>query len=149
MPNDLRLLWRFKRSAAAFSAAAFPGIEQSMMKVVEREKTAPNGDFLAPNTLGIYIQVPFCQTKCTYCNFHTGVASPSAYAPYARAVEREITNWRALHAAAGLESARHLASGDITKICHSEVAAATEESAFRALQPAGPADRNATITINT
>ena len=49
------------------------------------------------HSLGIYIQVPFCQTKCTYCNFHTGVASPAAYAPYARAVEREITNWRALH----------------------------------------------------
>lgn len=53
--------------------------------------------------LGIYIQVPFCQTKCTYCNFHTGVASPAAYGPYARAVEREIRNWRALHAAAGLD----------------------------------------------
>jgi oxygen-independent coproporphyrinogen-3 oxidase len=58
--------------------------------------------------LGIYIQVPFCQTKCTYCNFHTGVASPSAYAPYARAVEREITNWRALHSAAGLPPAQPL-----------------------------------------
>lgn len=46
--------------------------------------------------LGIYIQVPFCQTKCTYCNFHTGVASPAAYAPYARAVEHEIRNWRDL-----------------------------------------------------
>jgi len=57
------------------------------------------------HSLGIYIQVPFCQTKCTYCNFHTGVASPSAYAPYARAVEHEITNWRSLHAAAGLSSA--------------------------------------------
>jgi len=57
------------------------------------------------HSLGIYIQVPFCQTKCTYCNFHTGVASPSAYSPYARAVEREITNWRALHQAAGLPSA--------------------------------------------
>jgi len=57
--------------------------------------------------LGVYIQVPFCQTKCTYCNFHTGVASPAAYAPYARAVEREIRDWRALHAAAGLESAAH------------------------------------------
>ena len=44
--------------------------------------------------LGIYIQVPFCQTKCTYCNFHTGVASPAAYAPYASAVESEIRNWR-------------------------------------------------------
>jgi oxygen-independent coproporphyrinogen III oxidase len=61
------------------------------------------------HSLGIYIQVPFCQTKCTYCNFHTGVASPSAYTPYARAVEREITNWRALHAAAGLPSAEPLA----------------------------------------
>ena len=58
--------------------------------------------------LGIYIQVPFCQTKCTYCNFHTGVASPAAYAPYARAVEREIRDWRTLQAAAGLESAPRL-----------------------------------------
>jgi oxygen-independent coproporphyrinogen-3 oxidase len=58
-----------------------------------------------PKPFGIYIQVPFCQTKCTYCNFHTGVASPAAYAPYARAVEREIRDWRALHAAAGLASA--------------------------------------------
>ena len=41
-------------------------------------------------TLGIYIQVPFCQTKCTYCNFHTGVVSPHRYQPYAEAVCREI-----------------------------------------------------------
>jgi oxygen-independent coproporphyrinogen-3 oxidase len=41
-------------------------------------------------SLGVYIQVPFCQTKCTYCNFHTGPAARSMYSPYARAVEREI-----------------------------------------------------------
>jgi oxygen-independent coproporphyrinogen III oxidase len=41
-------------------------------------------------TLGIYIQVPFCQTKCTYCNFHTGVVSRDRYQPYADAVSREI-----------------------------------------------------------
>jgi oxygen-independent coproporphyrinogen III oxidase len=40
--------------------------------------------------LGIYVQVPFCQTKCTYCNFHTGVFSTELYAPYVRAVCREI-----------------------------------------------------------
>ncbi|HEV2341721.1 MAG TPA: radical SAM family heme chaperone HemW [Candidatus Acidoferrales bacterium] len=40
--------------------------------------------------LGIYIQVPFCQTKCTYCNFHTGVFAKGLYAPYAAAVCREI-----------------------------------------------------------
>ncbi len=41
-------------------------------------------------SLGIYIQVPFCQTKCTYCNFHTGVISRDRYQPYANAVCREI-----------------------------------------------------------
>jgi oxygen-independent coproporphyrinogen III oxidase len=41
-------------------------------------------------TLGVYIQVPFCQTKCTYCNFHTGVISAEKYKPYAAAVCREI-----------------------------------------------------------
>jgi oxygen-independent coproporphyrinogen III oxidase len=45
-------------------------------------------------TLGIYIQVPFCQTKCTYCNFHTGVVSRDRYEPYARAVCREIESSR-------------------------------------------------------
>ena len=41
-------------------------------------------------SLGVYIQVPFCQAKCTYCNFHTGVASAERFEPYARAVCREI-----------------------------------------------------------
>ena len=52
--------------------------------------------------LGIYIQVPFCQTKCTYCNFHTGVVSAEKYAPYAAAVRSEILNRRSLYAWAGV-----------------------------------------------
>src|SRR5579862_3074971 len=40
--------------------------------------------------IGVYVQVPFCQTKCTYCNFHTGVFSANLYEPYVDAVCREI-----------------------------------------------------------
>lgn len=40
--------------------------------------------------LGIYVQVPFCQTKCTYCNFHTGVVAKERFAPYVEAVCKEI-----------------------------------------------------------
>jgi oxygen-independent coproporphyrinogen III oxidase len=40
--------------------------------------------------LGVYIQVPFCQTKCTYCNFHTGIVARDRYQPYAEAICREI-----------------------------------------------------------
>jgi len=46
--------------------------------------------------LGIYVQVPFCQTKCTYCNFHTGVVAKERFAPYAEAVCREIRGHREL-----------------------------------------------------
>jgi len=52
--------------------------------------------------LGIYIQVPFCQTKCTYCNFHTGVVSAEKYAPYAAAVQSEILHRHSLFAAVGI-----------------------------------------------
>ncbi len=41
-------------------------------------------------SLGVYIQVPFCQTRCTYCNFHTGVVSRDRYEPYANSICREI-----------------------------------------------------------
>jgi oxygen-independent coproporphyrinogen-3 oxidase len=50
--------------------------------------------------LGIYVQVPFCQTKCTYCNFHTGVVASSRFAPYVEAVCWEIRkHWELLKAA--------------------------------------------------
>src|SRR5712692_3885532 len=52
--------------------------------------------------LGIYVQVPFCQTKCTYCNFYTGVVSPARFAPYAEAVCREIREHQAFYRAAGV-----------------------------------------------
>src|SRR5690242_5946424 len=52
--------------------------------------------------LGIYIQVPFCQTKCTYCNFHTGVVSSGRFAPYIDAVCGEIVTHRTLYAGSGV-----------------------------------------------
>ena len=50
-------------------------------------------------TLGIYVQVPFCQTKCTYCNFHTGVVSSARFGPYVDCVCGEIAGHRGLYAA--------------------------------------------------
>ena len=54
------------------------------------------------DTFGIYVQVPFCQTKCTYCNFHTGVVSSGRFAPYISAVRGEMSTHRALWQAAGI-----------------------------------------------
>jgi oxygen-independent coproporphyrinogen-3 oxidase len=60
-------------------------------------------EFCDMKTLGIYVQVPFCQTKCTYCNFHTGVVSSERFAPYVACVCEEIARHREFYGAVGVD----------------------------------------------
>lgn len=41
--------------------------------------------------LGLYVSIPFCRSKCTYCNFASGVHPASEHAPY---VDRLIEDLR-------------------------------------------------------
>src|SRR5882757_270763 len=68
------------------------------------------------NRLGIYVQVPFCQTKCTYCNFHTGVVSSARFAPYVACVCSEIAQHRELYAAAGVSLPAEIADSVVDTI---------------------------------
>ncbi len=45
------------------------------------------------DTLGLYISIPFCRSKCTYCNFASGVYPASDHARY---VDRLIEDMRAV-----------------------------------------------------
>jgi oxygen-independent coproporphyrinogen III oxidase len=49
-------------------------------------------------SLGIYISVPFCRTKCSYCNFASDVFSKSAYENYINRVVEDIQHSRTLAA---------------------------------------------------
>ncbi|HVM93935.1 MAG TPA: radical SAM family heme chaperone HemW [Terriglobales bacterium] len=51
--------------------------------------------------LGLYIAVPFCRTKCSYCNFASDVFSKSAYENYVARVIEEIAASRATAAEVG------------------------------------------------
>ena len=46
--------------------------------------------------LGLYISVPFCRTKCSYCNFASDVFSKSAYENYVARLIEDIANSRQL-----------------------------------------------------
>src|SRR5208337_2730298 len=65
-------------------------------RLLDMLKSSSMGNF------GVYIQVPFCQSKCTYCNFHTGVVSAGRFGPYAEAVCREIREHHGLLRGAGV-----------------------------------------------
>lgn len=53
-------------------------------------------------TLGLYIQVPFCSSKCTFCNFSSQVAPSAAYEPYAQALGREAALFPRLSGSSGV-----------------------------------------------
>lgn len=40
-------------------------------------------------TLGLYVHIPFCASKCSYCNFRTQIARASAFDGYCCTVEQE------------------------------------------------------------
>jgi len=43
-------------------------------------------------SLGIYISVPFCRTKCTYCNFASDVFSRAVFGRYVDRVCADLEN---------------------------------------------------------
>jgi oxygen-independent coproporphyrinogen-3 oxidase len=45
---------------------------------------------------GIYIHIPFCRSRCSYCDFATGMYSAEAAERYVRALVSEIESWRAV-----------------------------------------------------
>ncbi len=53
--------------------------------------------------LGIYISVPFCRSKCTYCNFASGVFSATQMGQYVDRLIADMKPMRALAAEHGAE----------------------------------------------
>ncbi len=47
------------------------------------------------SSLGVYISIPFCKAKCTFCNFASGAFAPSRMQHYVDRVCDEIVNARA------------------------------------------------------
>src|SRR5438093_10669749 len=43
---------------------------------------------------GIYIHIPFCRSRCSYCDFATGMYESELAARYVHAVVCEIADWR-------------------------------------------------------
>ena len=53
--------------------------------------------------LGLYLSVPFCRAKCTFCNFASGVYPVSAMPAYVAALRHQLASARAWAEIRGLE----------------------------------------------
>lgn len=43
-----------------------------------------------PDTLGLYLSIPFCRAKCTFCNFASDTFAPGRLPAYVQSLAREI-----------------------------------------------------------
>ncbi len=45
------------------------------------------------NTKGVYIHIPFCASKCPYCDFYSSVGNTGSYDEYTESLIHRIYNW--------------------------------------------------------
>jgi oxygen-independent coproporphyrinogen-3 oxidase len=62
----------------------------------------------AGNALGIYISIPFCRSKCTYCNFASGVFPASDHARYVQRLIADLAGAGAWSEKIGVELPRRV-----------------------------------------
>jgi oxygen-independent coproporphyrinogen-3 oxidase len=49
--------------------------------------------FTSMNTAGLYIHIPFCRSRCSYCDFATGIYERPLAERYVKALVKEIEAW--------------------------------------------------------
>jgi oxygen-independent coproporphyrinogen-3 oxidase len=98
-------------------------------------------------SLGIYISVPFCRTKCSFCNFASGVFARSAFDRYVEQVSKEILDSERLAAAVGGRLDRHVDSiylgGGTPSVLHPDQL----QQLFRAVRDSFDVHAGAEITV--
>src|SRR5260221_9149569 len=52
--------------------------------------------WITMNHAGVYLHIPFCRSRCSYCDFATGMYESSIAERYVRALCSEIKAWREL-----------------------------------------------------
>ena len=63
---------------------------------------------LAQEWLGLYVSVPFCRSKCTYCNFASGVYPAADHARYLERVIEDLADAKAWATGLGAELPRRV-----------------------------------------
>jgi oxygen-independent coproporphyrinogen-3 oxidase len=104
-------------------------------------------DKVDQDRLGLYLSIPFCRSKCTYCNFASGVYPASEHARY---VDRLIEDMRLAPAwAAGInaELPRRLDTVYLGGGTPSLLAPALLEKLFAAMRQQFEFDADAEITV--
>jgi oxygen-independent coproporphyrinogen-3 oxidase len=101
----------------------------------------------ADNALGLYVSIPFCRSKCTYCNFASGVYPASDHERYVERLIEDFGSARKWTEGVGAELPRRVDTvylgGGTPTVLSAELLARL----FRAMRAGFDVDVNAEITV--
>jgi oxygen-independent coproporphyrinogen-3 oxidase len=99
------------------------------------------------NSLGLYVSIPFCRSKCTYCNFSSGVYPASEHAHYVDRLIQDLGATREWAAQMGVEVPRRVDSVYLGGGTPSLLAPELLKRLFSALRAKFDFDADAEITV--
>jgi oxygen-independent coproporphyrinogen-3 oxidase len=100
-----------------------------------------------PNALGLYVSIPFCRSKCTYCNFASGVYPAASHEPYMERVIADLRGARSWAEGMGVELPRAVDSIYLGGGTPSLLEAELIDRLFAAMRAEFEVDAEAEITI--
>jgi len=99
------------------------------------------------NALGLYISIPFCRSKCTYCNFASGVYPASDHARYVDRLIKDLSQSADWAARMGLDLPRRVDTVYLGGGTPSLLAPELLERLFTAMRAQFDLEPNAEITV--
>lgn len=90
---------------------------------------------------GIYIHIPFCRSRCSYCDFATGMYETDLAERYVQAVAREILRWGEIEGSRPVDTI-YLGGGTPSLLAPSQI-----ERILRAVHDRFEVIRDAEVTI--
>src|SRR5690242_340446 len=99
------------------------------------------------DSVGIYLSVPFCRSKCTYCNFASGVFPASYFDRYVARVEDDVRGARELVSGWGAALPERVDSIYLGGGTPSLLPAALLRRLFAAIRGSFAVDADAEITV--
>ncbi len=115
--------------------------------MVNGKRHHPYPNLVTNLSLGIYISVPFCRTKCSFCNFASDVFSPTLFHRYVEQVADDMAASGQIAQRLGARLDRSVDSIYLGGGTPSVLAPDQLESLFRAVRNGFDVNRSAEITV--